>query len=70
MEISVNFCSDEQYSNICIILLILSVFHLEISGKIFKFLHKLNKQDISSTLIVFHLEISGKLFIKEQPQNK
>ena len=47
-------------------LVILLVFHLEISGKVFNDKQSKNIPHILIILLVFHLEISGKDFNDEQ----
>ena len=50
-------------------MIILLVFHFEISGNCFNDEHSRNNPEISLILFVFHFEISGKLFIDEHPLN-
>ena len=52
-----------------LILIILQVFHLEISGKDNKEIHPQKISPILIILKVFHFEISGKDDNDSQPQN-
>jgi len=62
--------SNEQFSNKLDILVILFVFHIEISGNVFKDEHEWNMISIEVIFFVSHFEISGNVFKDEMEDFK